>query len=424
MDMLRMERSFHPVGQGAFYSEHFLCGCERVNVVYDCGTLTEKSITDREIKKTFQRGETVDAVFISHLHKDHISGIPDLIKFCDVKRIFFPVLTETDKCLSKIKAIVDEDGRFTVKDDWFTVKFIDSPLKAISDIERDYSKDVKLIGILPADPNDILDIPDIPDIPESEHDFGMDIEFPDGIRGVCDYTLPSGVNVANKIHGKLKCQEIGWPFWTYVPYNFSMSRRINMLIAEIENRLGISYDELMELGRNPDSYRNRIEKIKGAYKKLTKDFNSHSMTLYSRGVNLHIEEMYAKIGGCKNIVLDCDCYWNLRSLEDSACLYSSGCLYTGDYDMKIHGAMDELGKKYSQYWNEILLIQIPHHGSLNNYNSALVKRGGIYIISAGTGKRFGHPSSSVICDICIKGGHPVVITEIEESLACFGMTFR
>ncbi len=141
MDMLRMERRFHPVGQGAFYSEHFYYRGKKVNVVYDCGTLKEKSIIDREIKKTFRDGETVDAVFISHLHKDHISGIPDLIKFCDVKRIFFPVLTEKDKCLSKIKAIVDGD-------DGFTVKFIDSPLKAIRDIESYYSQDVEVIGIL------------------------------------------------------------------------------------------------------------------------------------------------------------------------------------------------------------------------------------------------------------------------------------
>lgn len=407
MDMLRMERSFHPVGQGAFYSEHFLCGCERVNVVYDCGTLTEKSITDREIMKTFQRGETVDAVFISHLHKDHISGIPDLIKFCDVKRIFFPVLTETDKCLSKIKAKVDGD-------DEFTVKFIDSPLKAIRDIESDYSKDVKLIGILSDEENDI---------PNSRFDSGTDMRFLEGIPGVCDYTLPSGVDVANEIHAKPKLQEIVRPFWTYVPYNFRMSGRTNILIAELEN-YKISRNELMELGRNPDSYRNRIKEIKKVYKKLTKDFNSHSMTLYSGSVNLNIEEMYAKIGGCKNIVWDCDCHWYLRSLEDSACLYSSGCLYTGDYDMTSQSVMDELGKKYEKYWNKILLMQIPHHGSQKNYNSLLVKRGGIYIISAGTVNSFKHPSGSVIRDICIQGGHPVVITEIEESLACFGMTFR
>jgi hypothetical protein len=406
MDMLRMERIFHPVGQGAFYSEHFYYRGKRVNVVYDCGTLRGKSLTDREIKKAFWDGETVDAVFISHLHKDHISGIPDLIKSCDVKRIFFPVLTETDKCLSKIKAIVDGD-------DGFTVKFIDSPLKAIRDIESDYSKDVKLIGILSDEENAI---------PNSRSDIGTDMRFLEGIPGVCDYTLPSGVNVANEIHPKLKGQEIDWPFWTYVPYNFRMSGRIKMLIAEIENRLGISYNELMELGRNLNSYSDGIKKIKKSYKSITKDFNSHSMMLYSGSVDLRIKEMYAKIGGCKNIV--CDCHCHLRSLEDSSCLYSSGCLYTGDYDMKIKNAMDELKGKYSRYWDEILLMQIPHHGSDKNYNGELVKRGGIYIISAGTGNEFRHPSGIVIRDICIKGGHPVVITEVEESLACFGMVFR
>lgn len=36
-----MLRSFLPVGQGAFYLERFETNDGRINVVYDCGSLTE-----------------------------------------------------------------------------------------------------------------------------------------------------------------------------------------------------------------------------------------------------------------------------------------------------------------------------------------------------------------------------------------------
>ena len=43
MPSIEMKRTFHPVGQGAFYTEVFDCpnGDQKVNV-YDCGTLTGK----------------------------------------------------------------------------------------------------------------------------------------------------------------------------------------------------------------------------------------------------------------------------------------------------------------------------------------------------------------------------------------------
>ena len=40
-----MTRTFHPVGQGAFYSEVFsLEGGEEFTVVYDCGTESDKKL--------------------------------------------------------------------------------------------------------------------------------------------------------------------------------------------------------------------------------------------------------------------------------------------------------------------------------------------------------------------------------------------
>ncbi len=68
-------RTFHPIGQGAFYTERFYDDQNQLQytIVFDCGYLWE--ITDREKKlvtHTFDKNDTIDYLFISHLDKDHI----------------------------------------------------------------------------------------------------------------------------------------------------------------------------------------------------------------------------------------------------------------------------------------------------------------------------------------------------------------
>ena len=101
-------RRFNPVGQGAFYTEQF----DEANVVFDCGTSTQindrsnKSIPliEREIMNIFEKGQEIDAVFISHLHIDHINGLEFLLKHCKVRRVFLPLLSESEKAICLIEA--------------------------------------------------------------------------------------------------------------------------------------------------------------------------------------------------------------------------------------------------------------------------------------------------------------------------------
>lgn len=85
---IKMTRTIHPVGQGAFYSETFSNEDNHAlfTAVYDCGGKYDAVI--REIKNW--RVSAVDILFISHFHCDHINGIKDLIKNKAVKKVFFP----------------------------------------------------------------------------------------------------------------------------------------------------------------------------------------------------------------------------------------------------------------------------------------------------------------------------------------------
>ena len=89
---MEVTRIFHPVGQGGFYTESF---DNQHMVVYDCGgksrVFMEEYINSflSEIPK-----QPIEAVFISHLHEDHINGLQHLIAKTEVRRIFLPQLTK------------------------------------------------------------------------------------------------------------------------------------------------------------------------------------------------------------------------------------------------------------------------------------------------------------------------------------------
>ncbi|MCH7613794.1 MAG: MBL fold metallo-hydrolase, partial [Candidatus Marinimicrobia bacterium] len=100
-----MIRTFQPIGQGAFYTEQF----NGFTIVYDCGSKNE-SLIKKEIKSVFEKGEDIEAVFISHLHSDHINGLEFLLEFCNVKKILMPLLTENEKIQLLIQNEIIQKG--------------------------------------------------------------------------------------------------------------------------------------------------------------------------------------------------------------------------------------------------------------------------------------------------------------------------
>ena len=87
---MKLTRTIHPVGQGGFYTESIKddSGKEFL-VAYDCGGNNKQFMEDylkSFIHDSRDGGKMViDAVFISHLHADHINGLEYLLKKVDVK---------------------------------------------------------------------------------------------------------------------------------------------------------------------------------------------------------------------------------------------------------------------------------------------------------------------------------------------------
>ena len=93
---IKMQRIFHPVGQGGFYSESFKTGNNNFNVVYDCGSLSRG--VDKVISNSFDKNEDIDILFISHFDSDHVNKINILKNSVGkIKTVIMPLISEEDK---------------------------------------------------------------------------------------------------------------------------------------------------------------------------------------------------------------------------------------------------------------------------------------------------------------------------------------
>lgn len=91
---MELKRTFHAVGQGAFYSECFQDknGREIFNVVYDCGTSSSNNYLFKAIDDFAKEKNSIDFVFVSHFHGDHVNGINRLLGQCKAKKIVIPLM--------------------------------------------------------------------------------------------------------------------------------------------------------------------------------------------------------------------------------------------------------------------------------------------------------------------------------------------
>ena len=100
---MKVVRTFHTVGQGAFYSERFYEDGlleASYNIVYDCGVANGcgyKRKSERVVKQAFNKDDEIDYLFLSHLDYDHISLVKTLVSCVKrVKNIVLPLISDDE----------------------------------------------------------------------------------------------------------------------------------------------------------------------------------------------------------------------------------------------------------------------------------------------------------------------------------------
>ncbi len=373
---VEITRSFVPVGHGGFCIERFVWENnpeEQATIVYDCGT---ESLNKNEkicvLENEFNiekdgKKPVIDALFISHFHRDHINMLFRLVNVCTVKKIYAPYLKPTDKKILILRLYLDEH--------------IDSnELIEIKEFIEDNKISVTEQG----------NTPEIILVPADDEDEKNTLESN-------QFKTSQGMNLAKEILGQSGLY--GCFNWCFDFYNLYEKDRVEQFFEEYKEAIGedilseeIDYDSIKD---DPDM----IKKIKKVYESVDGDLNVNSLVMYSGALSINTCE------GVDFVVMEeriCDGFMCSYCRNEECCTCNAGvifdkpgCLYLGDYDLKHN--MSKIIDRYFRYFPYIGCIQIPHHGSRKSFNEEIILDADIvYVILSGIKKSHGLPDDDVV----------------------------
>ena len=315
--MCFLKRYFYNVGNALFCKETVL----NHTIIYDCGKV------DFGCDDNIIVNETIDAVFISHYDKDHINGIFNLIKKANVKTLILPLVSYDIKFLSLLK---DE-------------KIIEAQLDFIIDAKQ------AIIEYTNKDNVNVVYIKGKVNHAELNNETSYSLiyasqrHYQSYIINNLDKTEIDNLPLfflEKKTDNKVVNN---WLFLPYNPYVFSevdeknFFQMLNDSLAEQGLNLKIDKNNIKEEWNKCKDMKKYIKcadiNIIPMLKNKNTNYNDYCMTLYSGPFNMNS---------------------------------SFGCLYMGDYNAKKY--FDELYEVYEKFWCNIFTLQVPHHGSLNNFN--------------------------------------------------------
>ena len=352
-----MTRTFNSIGHGGFCTEEF----KGFTMVYDCGG-KNTNIVNREIAHSLTEKQPIDALFISHFHRDHINGLPYLLNNHPVKRVFLPFLLPDQK----IQLLIENER--TGNADPF-----------VSDLISDYRVTIQTYSQI-GEETQVIAV-----LANNENNNESDRE-PVRIESV-NRDISSGQNIGISTSG-------GTIDWVYIPFNFMYNKYAPTLADEL-NKIGI---DISNIHNKLKTDKNKIVTI---YEKImdgSTNFNSNSLVLYSGLITSPSESAFITyFSHFPN--------YHFGFGDERIC-----CLYSGDYNASGATEWHKLETAYKKYWDHIGTIQIPHHGSSYNYNRGFNSSDGIYSIMH-VNKNSRHPHATTVKSIIMGNGFPVIVTQ-------------
>lgn len=352
---LKMERTFHPVGQGAFYTEVFYDrDCNQLSVVYDCGS--NRPEVDRincinKFRREYLRGRDseIDLLFISHFHADHINGLEQLLEGVNVGRTVIPMLSDEILLLTRVTNYLTYGERAEEADLIIRELYFQEGRGRFGDVR----------GVAPAMYENELSNNNVNRFPRSSPiRSGEKIPFVEGL-------------------------------WEYVPFNsvpLTDSRAVEFKerLAEIDG--DVKYQEKLKIGELIKKHR---EEIKMLYRDVMKYANDNLYTLVVKS---------SQVDG---VQVDPD-------------PFLARCLYMGDY-YPTKESWHRLTNTFS--CDKIGTIQVPHHGSRKNFRDELLKvQNKKFLISVGSKNPSHHPDFWLVKKICDTGSLVQVVSEDPGSI--------
>ena len=323
-----IQRIFHTIGQGAFYSERH----ENINIVYDCGNWKNTKLADKVVKQSFRENEEIDILFISHFDYDHVSKISTLKKHVKkIKNVVLPLLHDNERILLS---------------NYYRILGLNI-LTLINNPERYFGEETKIIYVKPSDNNES---------PINDNIEPQNLDTIDKSKDNGKFEIDSGFKITIARLNN----------WTFIPYNHNYTNNYNDLITHLEKAkfdisklISDSNYTLDEIIKDISVSKAKGGKIfKDIYDRLNGKINQNSMFLYSGPIKknkYHKDCFLGNMHRCFHHHLYHHCNHHFDKV---------GCIYTGDGDLNIV----DIKSIFKHYWENVGTIQIPHHGDIKSFN--------------------------------------------------------
>ncbi len=364
---------FKPIGHGLFYTGSLLQG--QYNFVFDCGTLNDREILEYQVEKYVyslrsfysSKKPTIDFVVISHLHIDHYKGLYFLLQKCDVKKIYLPYLGDDNYYLIRNTLLFSIYGN----------------INELEDEDKDDDENYNLFSFMGTlygvDRNDKF------------------INYREKVTFINEQSNAEQRIVGDKLYTTLTDYfELNdkkyWQF-SFIQSSVKLDK-LYLLNKELKNAFGqLNNRQLIDNLRNDN---NTVTKIKEIYESVFGTGNKLNLTSI---MLVHFPLYLPKccIFPRKYYIEEFITKFNLGIIRQSNLRPTTNCivsLLTGDakFDSIIASEIKSIISN-----REILMLQVPHHGSKENWNTVLNSNIKAYInvitCKCGSGHKLPHPST-------------------------------
>jgi len=419
-------RSFNPIGQGAFVTEHFYRnGKEYATVIFDAGFLKTatkggEKRAKRVVQSVLAKEVPISAIFISHLDEDHVGLVPYILReyHDQVKHIVLPRFSQEVVFAYYFWYKINYINRAKGKINWSR-----NLAQLITEIARK-------LGYVRGDEGRPLNQERGPnwyfirsDEDERQPSFRVDnrdlIDLDSGGLGrIADE--PSGIVFDLAVQS---CQ------WHFVPYHRDDLRGKHKAKRFWEQIIDKYKDCFKHESYSPDQ-----PFFSGDHAALEKLAELSKCVLRKKGGYKELARIYKSAWGDRNVdsmvvvsfpssdcsVLPCrpiDFWSFLSHLIGSKYNHPSlmsilkpGAIYTGDSNAAELPSQILLGS--SSISKNIGSVQVPHHGSASSWDGKLATGDAtLYFASYGSVNTYGHPAPNVVRDIVLNFKIPLFYNE-------------
>lgn len=380
--MIKVSRIQYPVGQGCFHVGSVDWrdgpGSGSFRYVYDCGSQNKTALT-RSVNAMVRRHPGIDALFVSHLHNDHVNGLDQLLGSVRANTVFIPhlrigatiadlVVAAADGALSHslIEASLDPEG-------WFG--------------QRGVSRVVRVQPLQPGE------VPPADARPDGSSEGGEppyhEISWKPQAYSDEDADTPADLETMES--GRMLAPDSGSMAldWVLVPHVDPEPQadltRFETEIAKVLGLLDIRKLTIQQLAGSLRDAKRRNELRRCYTNCFGANHNRVSMSVYSGPKSAPEEQHW-------NYFPE---YWFRELFHWRG---AAGWIGTGDAELKDDQVRNAWQRSYSFFLANLSTLLLPHHGSDRNFSAELLNypRLANCIASAGDPSRYPHPGVEVI----------------------------